>query len=64
MVCRLRLFRDRDGVIVAETWSDASGNYAFAGIDPAERYSVVAYDHTHNYRAVIADNLLPELMAA
>lgn len=62
MVRRVRLFRDRDGVCVGETWSNSAGAYAFTDIDPAERYSVVAYDHEHNYRAVIADNLTPELM--
>ena len=62
LVRRVRLFRDRDGVCVGETWSNAAGAYAFTDIDPAERYSVVAYDHEHNYRAVIADNLTPELM--
>lgn len=60
---RVRLFRDRDGVCVGETWSDSAGAYEFVWIDPAERYSVIAYDHEHNYRAVIADNLTPELMA-
>lgn len=59
---RVRLIRDRDGVCVGETWSDATtGAYAFAGFDPAERYSVVSYDHAHVFRAVIADHLLPEV---
>lgn len=46
---------------VAETWSDAAtGAYRFDGLSPEARFTVVAYDHTHNWRAVIADNLAPE----
>lgn len=57
---RVRLFRDRDGVMIRETWSDAvTGAYAFTEIDENERYSVVAYDHLENYRAVIADRIQP-----
>lgn len=57
---RVRLFRDRDGVMIRETWSDAAtGAYAFTEIDENERYSVVAYDHLENYRAVIADRIQP-----
>lgn len=60
---RVRLFRDVDGVCIRETWSDAeTGEYEFAYIDAAQRYTVVCYDHTRAFRAVIADNLLPEAM--
>lgn len=59
VIRRVRLFRDRDGVCVAEAWSSVFGNYAFVGFDPLERYSVVAYDHTGTYKAVISDNQLP-----
>lgn len=46
---------------VAETWSDpATGAYRFEGLNPAARFTVVAYDHLHDWRAVIADNLAPE----
>lgn len=59
---RVRLMRDRDGLCVAEQWSNAtSGVYQFDGFDENERYTVVAYDHTRNFRAVIADNLTPDL---
>ena len=34
----------------------------FEVIDPTQRYTVVSYDHKHLYRAVIADNLQPQLM--
>lgn len=59
---RVRLFRDVDGQVVRGGWSDAAGNYSFLYINPNYKYSVVAYDHLHSYRAVIADNLTPDPM--
>lgn len=60
---RVWLMRDRDGVIVREAWSDAAtGRYSFTEIDETLRYSVIAFDYMHNYRAVIADNLTPEVI--
>lgn len=60
---RVRLHREADGLPVRETWSDAAtGAYEFAGIDPAYRYTAIAYDYEHNHRAVAADNLTPEVL--
>ena len=60
---RVRCFRDRDAVCVGETWSDpTTGAYSFECVDPAERYTVLAYDYTGAYRAVVADNLTPDPM--
>lgn len=60
---RVRLIRDRDGVCIRETWSNATtGAYEFTYIDERERYTVISYDYVHDYRAVVADNLTPELM--
>lgn len=60
---RVRLHRDLDGLLVREAWSDAAtGAYEFAGIDPAYRYTAIAYDYAHNHRAVVADNLTPEVL--
>ena len=60
---RVRLHRDVDGLMVRETWSHATtGAYTFTDINPAYTYTVIAYDYAHNYRAVIADNLLPEVL--
>ncbi len=59
---RVQLISENTRVLVGETWSDAAGNYRFEFIDPAQRYTVVSYDHQHLYRAVIADNLKPEPM--
>ena len=59
---KVRLHRDVDGMLVRETWSNATtGAYTFTDINPAYTYTVIAYDYAHNYRAVIADNLLPEV---
>lgn len=58
---RVRLFKDRDGQCVAETWSDpVTGVYAFENISPAHKYTALSYDHTGQFRAVVADNLTPE----
>ena len=59
---RVWLF-DHDGArIVRELWSDPlTGAYDFTHI--AHRpYFVIAFDHTNNFRAVIADRVLPEPM--
>ena len=46
---------------VAETWSDpATGACRFDSLNPAARFTIVAFDHLHDWRAVIADNLAPE----
>lgn len=62
LVRRVQLISENANVLVAETWSDAAGNYRFEFIDPAQRYTAVSYDYKHLYRAVIADNLKPEPM--
>ena len=59
---KVRLYHDRTGQLVAETWSDATtGAYQFLGLDLAETYTALALDHTHTYRAVAADNLSASL---
>lgn len=60
---RVQLFSENTRLLVAETWSGADGSYRFETIDPNQRYTVVSYDHKHLYRAVIADNLQPQLMS-
>lgn len=60
---RVRLINERDGVVVREGWSNPdTGWYEFLDIDPSLTYTVLGYDHLHNFRAVVADNLTPELM--
>ena len=62
---RVQIYHQRDGRLVRETWSDAAtGAYRFDHIRGGDgtRYFVVAFDHAGDKRAVIADNLLPEVM--
>lgn len=60
---RVRLIRDRDGKMIREMWSDATtGAYQFDYVDERERYTVLAYDYSQAFRAVVADNLLPEVI--
>ena len=62
LVRRVQLISENTRVLVAETWSDPTGAYRFDLIDLSQRYTVVSYDHKQMYRAVIADNLRPEMM--
>lgn len=60
---KVRLHRDVDGMPVRETWSDAvTGAYEFTDINPAYTYTAIAYDYERNYRAVLADGLVPEVI--
>jgi len=60
---RVRLFHERTAALIAETWSDpVTGAYAFNYIKRNEVYFVLAFDHTGDYRGVVADNLTPEAM--
>lgn len=55
---KVRLIRELDGLLIQETWSDATtGAYTFRNVQTEYRYTVVSYDYEHDYRAVIADNL-------
>lgn len=58
----VRLYRERDGALIREGWSDANGVYSFECVEELEKYTVVAWDYQRLYRAVVADNLQPELM--
>ena len=54
---RVRLFTRRDGRLGREQWSDpVTGAYSFEYINAALEYTLVAYDHTGVYQAVISDN--------
>ena len=55
---KVRLYHDRSGQLVAETWSDVvTGVYTFVGLKIGQFYTALALDHTHTYRAVAANNL-------
>jgi hypothetical protein len=60
---KVRLLDDASGALIRETWSDATtGAYTFAQIDPTRTYTVLAYDYTGAFRAVVADRIKPELL--
>ena len=55
---KVRLYRDADGMMIRETWSDpVTGVYTFTGISTDYKYTVISYDYEGNFRAVIADGL-------
>jgi hypothetical protein len=57
---KVALFHEKTRRVVQEQLSDpVTGVYSFDYVDPTQRYTVVAFDHLHNFRAVIADNLTP-----
>jgi hypothetical protein len=58
---RVRLLRDRDGLLARETWSDpATGAYSFTEIDTAQKFTVLAQDLNGAFRPVAASQLTPE----
>lgn len=60
---RVRLYREPDGRLIRTTWSDpVTGAYEFYGIPMDAKYTVVSHDYAGLYRAVLADNLAPELI--
>lgn len=60
---RARLYRDSDGALLREIWTNAiTGQGSFDYLDPAQTYTATAYDHTGDHVAVSADKLVPEPM--
>lgn len=57
LVRRVRLLRDRDGVMVGETWSNSAGAYVFRYLDAVETYTALSYDHTGELESVCASGL-------
>ena len=55
---RVRLFDDRSGRLVRQTFSDALGNYAFTNLASAH-YRIDASDPAHQYEGVSADWVVP-----
>lgn len=53
---KVQLFDEISKLLVAELWSDpVTGAYLFENIDPNLTYSIISYDYTGMYRAVIAN---------
>lgn len=62
---RVQLIRERESIVIAEQWSDPiTGAYSFDYIDASYTYTVLSYDHTGIFRAVVADNLIPTIIPA
>lgn len=60
---RVWLMRERDAIVIRETWSDVTtGAYSFDNVDATQKYTVITYDYEHDKRAVIADNITPDPM--
>ena len=60
---RVRLYDERRGTCIAETWSDATtGAYRFDYVDMWRIYTVLSYDHNGQFVAVAANGLVPERM--
>lgn len=58
---RVRLLRERDSALTREAWSKPDGTYEFTGLDSAQVYTALSYDHTGDLRAVTADRITPEV---
>jgi hypothetical protein len=57
LVRRVLLIDEASRLPIRETWSDATGAYTFSNLPVGVPYTVLSYDHTGTYRAVIADKL-------
>lgn len=59
---KVRLFDERSGFFIDETWSDpVTGNYVFTQLRVDIAYTVISYDYTKAFRAVVADRLVPKV---
>lgn len=60
---KVRLIRERDGMLMREVWSHpVTGVYSFDYVDELQKFTVLSYDHTGAFRAVVADGQIPELI--
>lgn len=57
---RLRVFEERSGLLVRETWSNADGTWLIQYLNPNLTYLVVCYDAT--YPALAYDHQTPDPM--
>lgn len=54
---KVRLYDQRSGKCIRETWSDAAGNYAFTDLQVGRKFTVLAYDYQHVFRAIAVDQV-------
>lgn len=57
--CRVRLFEKLSGRLIAETVTDAQGNYEFDHLT-AVKFFLVAHHPASTFNAVIQDNVVPK----
>lgn len=61
---KVRLIRERDGLLVRELWSDPlTGAYSFDYVDELQKYTVLSYDHTGAYDVAVGGSIVPVLIA-
>lgn len=61
---KVRLIREVDSLLIRELWSHpVTGAYSFDYVDELQKFTVLSYDHTGAFRAVVADGQIPELIA-
>ena len=61
---RVRLLRQRDGLLARETWSNpATGAFAFDGLDESQQFIALAEDSSGVYAPVAADRRVPGVPA-
>lgn len=64
LACKVRLLRERDGMVVRETRSNpVTGYFRFTELADQETYFLLAHYPDRTFRAVAADNLSPEVPA-
>lgn len=57
--CRVRLFEKLSGRLIAETVTDAQGNYEFDHLT-AVKFFLVVHHPASTFNAVIQDNVVPK----
>ena len=61
---RVVLIDEFTRTLIRETWSNTiSGAYVFERVAMDRTYTVLSYDHTQAFRAVVADRVVPEQMS-
>lgn len=53
--CLVRIYDRRTGQLMFSNWTDNTGHYSFSGLVKDREYSIIAFDHTRQYNAVVQD---------
>lgn len=60
--CVVQLLHGRSKILMMQTASANDGTYEFLGLDPNQKFIVIAYDPENQFNAVIRDNITPAPM--